>query len=229
MTTPRPTRPRVDALSFDLDGTLIDTAGEIAEAANRAIAEFGLPAQPPAAVTLLIGHGARALLQGLLAGQPAAADLDAVLARFEHHYLATTGTRGQPYAGCAEMLLRLRGAGVRLACVTNKESRLAHQLLHRHGLAAAFDLVIGGDTLPQKKPDPRVLVHTASALGVDLARMAHVGDSAIDVQAARSAGTAAWAVPWGYNGGRPIEAAGPDHVFLSLPAVADHVLGYPGA
>jgi phosphoglycolate phosphatase len=80
-----PTRPRVDGLSFDLDGTLIDTAGEIAEAANRATAEFGLPAQPPAAVTLLIGHGARALLQGLLAGQSAAADLDAVLARFEHH------------------------------------------------------------------------------------------------------------------------------------------------
>jgi phosphoglycolate phosphatase len=229
MTHALPTQPRVDAVSFDLDGTLVDTAGEIAEAANRTIAEFGLPAQPPAAVTLLIGHGARALLQGLLAGQAAAADLDAALARFEHHYQATTGTRGQPYAGCAAMLQRLRGAGVRLACVTNKESRLARQLLQRHHLAEAFDLLIGGDTLPQKKPDPRVLVHTASALGVEPARMAHVGDSAIDVQAARGAGVAAWAVPWGYNGGRPIEAARPDRVFRSLPAVADHVLGHAGA
>ena len=224
MTTPMPTRPRVDGLSFDLDGTLIDTAGEIAEAANRAIAEFGLPAQPPAAVTLLIGHGARALLQGLLAGQPAAADLDAVLARFEHHYLATTGTRGQPYAGCAEMLLRLRGAGVRLACVTNKQQLPAQRLLQHHGLLPLFELLIGGDTLAHKKPHASVLQHVAAALQVPLSQVAHVGDSATDVMAARNAGVAAWAVPWGYNGGEPIADAKPDLIFGSLPAVADHVL-----
>lgn len=223
-----PTLPCVDAVSFDLDGTLVDTAGEIAEAANRAIAEFGLPAQPTAAVTRLIGHGARALVSELLAQQAAAADLDSVLARFEHHYQATTGTMGQPYAGCAAMLQRLRGAGLRLACVTNKQSRLALQLLHRHGLDTAFDLVVGGDTLPRRKPDASVLRHAAAVLGVAVPRLAHVGDSAIDVQAARAAGTAAWAVPWGYNGGRPIETAQPDRVFHSLPEVAEHVLGAAG-
>jgi len=219
---------RYQLLSFDLDGTLVDTAGEIAEAANRAIAEFGLPRQPVAELTLLIGHGAHALMRQLLARLGAAVEVDRVLARFEHHYLATTGTLGLPYPGCAAMLQRLREDGVRTACVTNKESRLAQQLLCHHGLAGAFDLVIGGDSLPHKKPHASVLQHVAAALGVPMSQVAHVGDSATDVMAARNAGAAAWAVPWGYNAGQPIESAEPDLVFDSLPAVADHVLAEPG-
>ena len=221
-------KPRIALVSFDLDGTLVDTAGEIAEAANRAIAEFGLPRQPVAELTLLIGHGAHALMRQLLARLGAAVDADTVIPRFEHHYLETTGTLGLPYPGCAEMLQRLRTAGVRVACVTNKEGRLAQQLLRHHGLAEAFDLVVGGDTLAHKKPHASVLQHVAAALGVPLAQLAHVGDSATDVLAARNAGAAAWAVPWGYNGGQPIETAAPDRLFQSLPAVADHVLGAAG-
>jgi phosphoglycolate phosphatase len=151
-------------------------------------------------------------------------DVDVVLAGFERHYIDTTGTLGLPYPGAAAMLQRLRAAGVRLACVTNKEARLAHALLRHHGLSDAFDLVIGGDTLPQKKPHASVLRHVAQVCGVPLGTVAHVGDSATDVMAARNAGVAAWAVPWGYNGGAPIASASPDLIFDSLPAVADHVL-----
>jgi phosphoglycolate phosphatase len=211
-------------ISFDLDGTLVDTAGEIAEAANRTLQELGLPRQPVPELTLLIGHGAHVLMRKLLARLGATVEADTVMPRFEDHYLATTGTLGLPYPGCAETLQRLRDAGLRVACVTNKEGRLTQQLLRHHGLEAAFDIVIGGDTLPQKKPHASVLQHVASAFGIAPSAIAHVGDSATDVLAARNAGTAAWAVPWGYNGGRPIDTAAPDRIFHSLPAVADHVL-----
>lgn len=212
-------------VSFDLDGTLVDTAGEIAEAANRALESHGLPRQPVPALTLLIGQGAHALMRQLLARvAPPDIDVAAVLASFDRHYTDTTGTLGAPYPGATETLQRLRAAGVQVACVTNKETRHTQTLLRCHGWTQAFDLVIGGDTLPQKKPHASVLQHAARHCGVALAEVAHVGDSATDVNAARNAGVAAWAVPWGYNAGQPILSAGPDRLFHTLPAVADLVL-----
>ena len=212
-------------LSLDLDGTLVDTAGEIAEAANRALAEHRLPPQPPAELALLIGHGAHALMTQLLArlaqGRPAvAAQLPALLASFDRHYADTTATTGRPYPGAREALALLRANGVRLACVTNKELRHTQRLLSRHTMQDDFELVLGGDSLPQKKPHASVLQHVARRLGVPHAAMAHVGDSATDVQAARNAGVRAWAVPYGYNAGRPIAEALPDRIFPDLLAAA---------
>lgn len=221
----------IELVSLDLDGTLVDTAGEIAEAANRALAEHGLPAQPVPSLQLLIGHGAHALMLKVLAqlaGQRAShlapPDADAVLASFDHHYADTTGTTGAPYPGARESLQLLRQRGVKLACTTNKELRHTQRLLQVHGWSTAFDLVIGGDSLPQKKPHASVLQHVARALGVAPAAVAHIGDSATDVQAARNAGVAAWAVPYGYNAGEPILRAAPDRIFDSLPDMARHVL-----
>ena len=232
MHTEPPALPRYAVVSFDLDGTLLDSAAEIAEAVNRALHEQGLPRLPAAELTLLIGHGARRLVQdvlarltptGLQAGGPA--QIDTILASFERHYAALIGTSSVPYPGAAEALLRLRGAGVRLACVTNKQQLPAQRLLQHHGLLPRFELLIGGDTLAHKKPHASVLQHVAAAMQVPLSQVAHVGDSATDVMAARNAGVAAWAVPWGYNGGEPIADAEPDRLFDSLAAVASHVLG----
>ena len=232
MHTELPAPPLYDVVSFDLDGTLLDTAAEIAEAVNRALGEQRLARLPAAELTLLIGHGARRLVQdvlarqaatGLQAGEPA--QVDTVLAGFERHYAALIGTSSLPYPGAAEALSRLRGAGVRLACVTNKQQLPAQRLLQHHGLLPLFELLIGGDTLAHKKPHASVLQHVATALQVPLSQVAHVGDSATDVMAARNAGVAAWAVPWGYNGGEAITQAAPDRLFDSLAAVAAHVLG----
>ena len=154
---------------------------------------------------------------------------DALMPDFEAHYAITAGTTSQPYPGASAALRQLRARGVKLACVTNKELRHAQRVLQAHGLTALFDLVIGGDSLAEKKPHASVLQHVASTLGVPLGRVAHVGDSATDVAAARHAGVAAWAVPYGYNAGVPISDSRPDIVFNSLQAVADHVTGHSPA
>lgn len=213
-------------VSFDLDGTLIDTAAELAEAVNRTLADFGLPTQPAERITGLIGRGAHALMRAVLdglgaEGRPAEA---AVLARFDTHCAQVCGSLSQPYAGARQALLRLRQHAVRLACVTNKERVHARRLLQSHDLLHHFELVIGGDSLPQQKPHASVLQHVAGTLGVARGAMAHVGDSAIDIAAARQAGVRAWAVPHGYNAGRPIADEHPDLLLPDLAAVAQAAL-----
>ena len=224
-------RPHFRLLSFDLDGTLVDTAAEIAEAANRTLDEFGLPRQPGDGVARHIGLGTRELMLGLLHQVAAehgpavdALDRDAVLLRFSHHYAETAGTACRPYAHAPHALLALREAGLRLACVTNKEERFSRLVLAACGLAGAFDLLVGGDTLDAKKPDARVLRHVIEVFDVTAATTAHVGDSRIDVEAARNAGVTAWAVPYGYNGGEPIERANPDRLFRDLGEAAAFAL-----
>jgi phosphoglycolate phosphatase len=228
-----------DIVSFDLDGTLVDTASEIAEAANRALESHGIARRPAAEIIHFIGHGTRELMIKVLARvfreQPALADtvrVDAVLESMDRHYADTTGTMGAPYEGAFEALDKLSAAGVKLACVTNKELRHARRVLEVTGLDAYFDLTIGGDSLPQKKPHASVLRHVADSLDGDTRRAAHVGDSSTDVEAARNAGVAAWAVPYGYNAGVPIADAHPERIFAGLLEVADHVLACrvaPGA
>jgi phosphoglycolate phosphatase len=220
----------IDLISVDLDGTLSDTASEIAEAANRALESHGLERRPEDLITALIGHGGRALIKTLrndvIAQDPGVEhrmSFEQLFVSFDEHYGETTGTISRPYPGTHEALKRLRACGMRLVCVTNKDHRHAIHALEFHGLAAPFELVIGGDTLPEKKPHPSVLQHVATSLGIPIERIAHIGDSATDVLAAKNAGVAAWAVPYGYNSGVSITAANPDRVFHSLPEMAEYV------
>jgi phosphoglycolate phosphatase len=218
-------------VSFDLDGTLVDTAGEIAESVHRTLDEFGLGRRTQKEITDLIGKGTPELMTKLMArvyteqpGLERQLAFGTVFERFDHHYGQTAGQFCRPYPGCEATLERLRSAGVRLACVTNKEQRHAERVLAATGLTAWFPILIGGDTLPFKKPDPRVLLQVLDGHGIGVAQAAHLGDSVIDVETARRAGVAAWAVPHGYNAGVPIEHANPDRLFPDLPSVADWVL-----
>jgi phosphoglycolate phosphatase len=218
-------------ITFDLDGTLADTAGEIAEAVHLTFDDFALARRSDDEIIGLIGRGTRELLLKLMArvliAQPALADrleFDTVMARFDQRYAETAGRRARPYPGCQAMLERLRQHGIGLACVTNKEQRHAERVLQALGLAGYFTLLVGGDTLPVKKPDAGVLAHVLRVYRVAPHEAAHVGDSFIDVQTARNAGVQAWAVPYGYNGGVPVADARPDRLFDDLAALTEHVL-----
>ncbi|MCY7305917.1 MAG: HAD-IA family hydrolase, partial [Rhodoferax sp.] len=188
----------------------------------------GLARRPVNQIESLMGAGANALIRRLLVG-PAPQGLtpqvaDAVVASFEYCYGAIAGTQCAPYPGCFKALSRLQAAGVHMACVTNKELRHARAVLRRVGLHDFFATVVGGDSYANKKPHGSVLRNVAAGMGVALSRVTHVGDSSIDVEAARNAGVTAWAVPYGYNAGVPVALSKPDRMFDDLAAVADAVL-----
>jgi phosphoglycolate phosphatase len=226
-------RALYDIVSFDLDGTLVDTAGEIAEAVNLTLDLHGVARRSEVEVSHLIGDGSRQLMIKLLARlcveDPSLAGTlraEAVLQDFERNLHATIGSMCMPYGDAHDALARLKDAGVRLACVTNKEVHHAHSVLQATRLEGLFAMVVGGDSLPYKKPHASVLRHVVETLGGDRRRAAHVGDSSTDMDAARNAGVAAWAVPYGYNAGVPIADARPHRIFAELMQVADFVLGH---
>ena len=222
----------ITALSFDLDGTLVDTAPEIAEAVNRLLAEFRLPLLSEALITRQVGAGIEVLLQRVIDEvrfiDPAGAARiphARLLQRLRVHYDATAGSRQCAYPGAVAALAALKSGGIRLACLTNKDSRYARRVLHTNGLGDCFELLVGGDSLPVRKPHAGAVHHVLETSGVGAGSFAHVGDSSTDIAAARNAGVAAWVLPHGYNCGVPIRLAGPDRIFDSLAAVAAHVLG----
>lgn len=216
-----------DLVLFDLDGTLIETAPEIADAVNDTLAQFGRPPVTQQQVNDWIGHGTRTLLiQALaevdrttVAAVQAAADFPQIEAAFGVHYEQRCGTRSHLYPQVRETLQALRAQGVKLVVMTNKEGRYTQVVLDAHQLAPLFDRVISGDTLPVKKPNPAGIVECLKHFGVSSDRALFVGDSSIDVATARNAGIAVWALPYGYNMGQPIEACHPDRVIPDFSAL----------
>ncbi len=205
---------------LDLDGTLVDTAPELAAAANAALVEHGLPPVSEAQVRGWIGHGARRLI----ARASGKHEADAQLVRaFEWHYAAISGRRSAPYADAVPALRELRRLGVATALVTNKETRFTAALLHAHDLWQWFDAVICGDMVARGKPDPLGVEHCLARFRVAPGRALLVGDSEIDVATARNAGVAVWTVPYGYHCGRLAGDARPDREIPSLRTVAEAI------
>ncbi|KAB7628152.1 phosphoglycolate phosphatase [Alkalilimnicola sp. S0819] len=206
----------IRAVLFDLDGTLVDSAPDLAHALDLTLVEQGLPPAGPERASHWVGNGSRRLVARALTGEmwadPAdTAHWDHVLERFFHHYGEHMLERTRPYPGVPETLAALREAGLRLAVVTNKPSRFVAPLLEGLELGP-FELLLGGDSLPEKKPHPLPLLHAARQLGVEPAQTLMVGDSLNDVEAAQAAGMGIICVPYGYNHGQDIRAAGADAV-----------------
>lgn len=212
----------IRAVLFDLDGTLLDTAPDLAAAANRMLAEIGRPALPEAQVRDYIGKGVANLVARSLEATGGADERQGAeaMAVFERHYLAGIADRSVPYEGVETGLAALAKAGIAMGCVTNKAARFTEPLLERTGLRSYFEVVVSGDTVARKKPHPDPVLHAAAALGVAPAETLFVGDSLNDVQSARAAGCPVVVLPYGYREGLPLEALGADAVIPTVEHAA---------
>lgn len=208
------------AIAFDLDGTLIDTAPDLARAVNRMLADLGRPEFPLARISRWIGDGVARLIKRALTdspeGEPDGALFDRAHARFHAHYLAGVCKHSAPYPDVVEALRHFRTHGLPLACVTNKLAAFTGPLLAELELDHYFDLVLAGDTLPRRKPDPLPLVHMCERFKLAPGDAVLVGDSLNDLKAARAAGTRAILVRYGYNQGVDLSAHGPDAMIDSF-------------
>jgi phosphoglycolate phosphatase len=195
----------------DLDGTLIDTAPDIAAAANATLSGLGLAALEVGQVRSFIGEGIAVLVRRSLAARMSAGDVEKklgpALEEFERHYAAMNGRYSSVYPGVVEGLRAMRRLGLKTGCVTNKVLRFAEPLLAHHALLELFDTLVAGDSTPKKKPDPAPVLEACRRLGVSPQDSVLIGDSAHDAGAARAAGASFVAVPYGYGGKEELSGA----------------------
>lgn len=216
-----------DLMLFDLDGTLVETAPEIMDAVNDTLGQFKLSLVTQQQVNDWIGHGTLTLLVQAVAdrsGMTTEAVRSSELLRqmvpvYDGFYQQRCGTRSHLYPQVRETLHSLRARGVKLAVVTNKESRYTQVVMNVHQLSDLFDEVVSGDTFATKKPDPVGVAHCLEKFGAARERTLFVGDSSIDAATARNAGVAVWLLPYGYNMGQPIETCAPDRVIADFSSL----------
>ena len=213
----------IRAILFDLDGTLIDTAPDIAAAVGATLRDLDRPLLHASEVRSYIGRGVDVLLHRVLTGaRDGSAALDVhrqAREVFLDHYDTHNGRTAVVYPGVREGIAHARRLGLRLGCVTNKYQGFSESLLAQVGLADAFELVLGGDALPKGKPDPLPLLHAASLLGIDPAACLMIGDSSNDALAARAAGMPVVLVDYGYSEDQPVGSIDCDAVVGSIDDV----------
>lgn len=215
---------RVRGAAFDLDGTLVDSAPDIADAANAMLKLLGYPLLAEHRITAMIGGGVDLLIERALAQSSGAAPRTDALRgagdAFRRDYATRLFQRSRVYRGVREGLETLTKSGLRLCCVTNKASLFALPLLDAAGLSKFFSFILCADRPEQRKPDPALLLETCRRFEVRPEELLCVGDSAADVAAARAAGCPIAAVSYGYNGERPVALERPDWLIDSLTQIA---------
>lgn len=215
---------RPAAILFDLDGTLVDSVPDLANALDSALAAIGLPVAGQAKTRDWVGNGIERLvkrgLTGDLQAEPEEALFQQALAHFRTAYEGHNGQASVLFPGVAAGLRKFHAAGIPIGVVTNKATQFTGPLLQALGVAELFGTVVCGDTLAQSKPAPEPLWYGIRQLGAEPQNSWMVGDSRHDMAAARAAGMTAIAVPYGYNHGESVELAGPDLVVPTIEALA---------
>jgi phosphoglycolate phosphatase len=210
----------VKVIMIDLDGTLLNTAEDLALSANLMLKDLGMPEQSTVTICTYIGKGIQKLvkrtLTGQLDGEPDAALFAKALPIYERHYANNLSVNTRPYPGVLEGIEAIRQAGFKLACITNKAEAFTLPLLRSIGLYEQFEMVLSGDSLPKKKPDPMPLTHICKHFDARPHEALLIGDSLNDAVAARAAGCHVFCVPYGYNEGRNVYELDCDAIVESL-------------
>jgi phosphoglycolate phosphatase len=215
---------RIRLILFDLDGTLVDSVGDLAWCGNEMSRRLGLPPHDEAAARSWVGNGLERFVKRVLTadmeGEPDAELYRRGLEVFRELYGAHASDRSELYPGVIKALEWLATRDLRLACVTNKPEPFTSRLIAAMGLDSYFELVVAGDTTARKKPDPMPLHYAADHFGFEYDQCLMVGDSSNDVLAARAAGFAIICVPYGYNHGLDIRDSNPDLVVETLTGLS---------
>jgi len=206
------------SVTFDLDGTLLDTVADLAEASNRMLCELGLPTYSEDEIRLFIGRGINVLVERCLTRPepPSAEQLAQAIASFKRHYAEVNGQFSTIYPGVLEGLQAWKATGLPMAVITNKAAVFTEPLLERMGLSGFFDVIVSGDTTPHKKPHPEPVLHACRVMGRPPERNLHIGDSIHDIHAAKAAGSTVYCVPYGYNEGKAVKAEDCDRLLSSF-------------
>lgn len=216
---------KIRLILFDLDGTLVDSAPDLAWCGNEMLRQLDLPQRDLESARAWVGNGVerfvKRFLSGDMEGEPNEEVFRSGLAIFNRLYADNISTRSVLYPGVTEALQQLAGLDLHLACVTNKPEPFTSDLIGAMGLAAFFELVVAGNTTARKKPDPMPLHYAADHFGLEYAECMMVGDSSNDVSAARAAGFSIACVPYGYNHGVSISESSPDLIIDNLKELAE--------
>ena len=215
----------VKMVMIDLDGTLINTAPDLASSVNAMLEKMGRPGHPLGLVTTWIGNGVSRLVKRALTGdmdaEPDETLFNEALEIFQEEYGKCVSNESRPYPGVVDGLKALQGAGFSLVCITNKAARFTLPLLRDLQLDTYFELVLSGDSLPKHKPDPLPLLHACAHFAISPDHGVLVGDSINDTKAARAAGMPVICVPYGYNRGQDVSEFQPDAVVQSLTELTE--------
>lgn len=205
---------------IDVDGTLVDSVPDLAWCVDEMMKQLGMPERGEAKVREWVGNGVERLVRRALIdrldGEPDDTLFNKAYPIYLDLYAENTAKRSVLYPGVREGLDYLKRAGYRLGCVTNKAAHFTLPLLKALGIHDDFEIVVSGDTLPVKKPDPGPLLHVANHFGLSPSRATMIGDSVSDVKAARAAGFQIICMSYGYNHGVDIRESHPDAVIDSM-------------
>ncbi|MGN0171263.1 MAG: HAD family hydrolase [Acutalibacteraceae bacterium] len=202
------------AVLFDLDGTLVDTLTDLANATNAVLERHGYQTHPTDSYRIFVGNGARRLVADA-AGVFDETVIDSLLADFAEEYDRRCLETCRPYDGAVQTVKQLKARGVKLAVVTNKPERQAICIVHRF-FGDVFSCIYGGTPDRPKKPDPTAVNEALHILGVQPTQALFVGDSDVDIYTAKNAGTASAGACWGFRGERELFGAGADRLLYSF-------------